>query len=240
MEPDFYQLYQDLPLPDLVKVARTPSDHLPEAVAAAEKILQERGISREQIAEEEWVIAQKEIADGLKRGRRREYTAWIGELFGGERLTPRTDRWLTILLVAYGCFYFYTIYITIRELVFLYRCTSCGPVQWIVAGILVDAAVATLCLYYLLKQRWLGWSLVMVNVVFFLCRKMALLFHLYFHHDLYFELFFAQLLSSLIYIALSILLWRPYVMSTFGINEKIRSRTMLAAALVGIATMLFL
>jgi len=80
---DFYRLYQDLPLPDLVKVARTPSDYLPEAVAAAEKILRERGVTREQITAEEWVIAQKEIADGLRRGRLREYTAWIGELFGG-------------------------------------------------------------------------------------------------------------------------------------------------------------
>ena len=97
---DFYRLYQDLPLPDLVKVARTPSDYLPEAVAA--EILRERGVTRDQIATEEWALAQKEIADGLRRGRLREYTAWIGELFGGDRMTPHTDRRLTALLLVYG------------------------------------------------------------------------------------------------------------------------------------------
>lgn len=59
MEPDFYRLYQDLPIPELVKVARTPSDYMPEAVKAAERILKERGIAKEEIAAEEWVIAQK-------------------------------------------------------------------------------------------------------------------------------------------------------------------------------------
>lgn len=237
---DFYRLYQDLPLPDLVRVARTPSDYLPEAVAAAEKILRERGVTREQIAAEEWVIAQKEIVEGLKRGKLREYTAWIGELFGGDRLTPRTDRWLTLLLVVYGCFYSYTIFVIIRQLAWLYRCTTCDTVPGsFVLGNLALAVYTTLCLYCLLKQVWLGWSLVMIHVVFFLCKRAALLFHFYFHHDLYFELFFAHILSSLVYVGLVILLWRPYVMSTFSINEKVRSRTMLVAALAGIAGMLF-
>ncbi len=50
MEPDFYQLYEDLSVPELVKVAKTPSDYLPEAVRAAERILKERGITKEEIA----------------------------------------------------------------------------------------------------------------------------------------------------------------------------------------------
>jgi len=82
MEPDFYQEYKNLPVPELVKVARTPSEYLPEAVAAAQRILMERGITKEEIATEEWALAQKEIADGLRRGRLRDYREWIGELFG--------------------------------------------------------------------------------------------------------------------------------------------------------------
>ena len=67
MEPDFYRQYLDLTVNDLVKVARTPGDYLPEAVEAAERILRERGISPEEIAAEEWLIAQKEMADGLRK-----------------------------------------------------------------------------------------------------------------------------------------------------------------------------
>lgn len=237
---DFYRLYQDLPVPDLVKVARTPSDYLPEAVAAAEKILRERGVTREQISAEEWVIAQKEIADGLRKGRMREYTAWIGELFGGDRLTPGTDRWLTVLLVVYGCFYTYTMFVIIRQSVWFFRLANRDVVPGsFFAGNLIFAAYITVCLYCLLKQRWLGWSLVMVHVIYVLCKRVSILFHLFMHHNIFFELVVSHLLSSLIFIGLGILLWRPYVLTSFGIGEKIRSRTLLAAMLMGIAGMLF-
>ena|GEM_PF-1778061 len=240
METDFYRLYQDLPIPDLVKVARTPSDYLPEAVHAAETILRERGITKEQIAAEEWVIAQKEISDGLRRGRMREYKAWIGELFGGERITPRTDRWLTVLLVLYGCYYTYTMFVIIRQMNWFFRIADRDSVPgWFTGSELILAVYITVCMYCLLKQLWLGWSLVMIHVVYFLCKKVSLLFHLYMHHDLFFRLVYSQLLSSLIYLGLGILLWRPYVLSTFAIGEKVKSRTMLAAALLGIAGMLF-
>lgn len=118
---DFYQHYRDLPIPDLVKVAGTPSDYMPEAVAAAEKILRERGVTLEQMA--------------------------------------------------------------------------------------TFAAFITICMYCVLKQLWLGWSLLLVHAVVFICMKLSLL--------------------------------RPYVQATFKITDAIRSRSLLAAALVGIAAMLF-
>jgi hypothetical protein len=239
MEEDFYQLYQDLSVPELVKVARTPADYLPEAVVAAQRILRERGISKEEIAAEEWIIAQKEMADGLRRGRRRDYRAWIEEVFGRERLTSPSERWFVLVLLTYACYYAYTMFVIMRQLFWLFRIADRGSVPgWWLPWELFLAVYITVCMFCLLRQQWLGWSLVMIHVTYILCSKVSFLFHRYMHNDLFFGLVYSQVLQSLIYIALGILLWRPYVIATFQVTPRIKSRTMLVAAAIGLLTML--
>ena len=236
---DFYRLYEELPVPELVRIARTPSEYMPEAVRAAERVLRERGITAEQIAAEEWAIAQKEMADGLRRNSRRDYAAWLGELFGKDVLTNPAHRWFTILLVLYGLFYTYNTYAVISQLVWLSRCMQCPPYSSaLVASNLVFEAYTTICLYCILKQRWLGWSLILIHVAFFIGRKFSFLFHAYVHHNIFFEGICILALPALTYIAFGIVLWRPPMLVTFKIDEKIKSRTLLVAALAGIAGMM--
>ncbi len=68
--------------------------------------------------------------------------------------------------------------------------------------------------------------------------KFSTLFHLYVHHELFFERFYILTLPALIYIAFGVLLWRPYAGVTFKINEKIKSRTLLVAMVAGIVGMI--
>jgi uncharacterized membrane protein len=110
MELDYYQLYKDQPVPELVKVARTPGDYQPEAVAAAAKILRERGIALEEIADEEWKLAQKEMADALSRQRIGDYTRWIGDLFRPNEWQDHPERWFKALLVLYGIYFIYSFF----------------------------------------------------------------------------------------------------------------------------------
>ena len=239
MDPDFYQLYQDLPVPELVKVARTPSDYLPEAVSAAQRILMERGITKEEIAAEEWAIAQKEMGDGIKRHRRRDYAAWIGELSGRDLPANPSERWLTVFLLLYVVYYCYSIFVVIRQLAWLYRCTNCPPFSGaLLTDDLVFAGYISLCLYCILRQLWLGWSLLLIRVVYVICTKFSVLFHLYAHNELFFERAYVLTLPTLIYIVFGIILWRPYVLSTFKIDTKIKSRTLLVAALAGVVGMM--
>lgn len=240
MEPDFYQEYKNLPVPELVKVARTPSEYLPEAVAAAQRVLIERGITKEEIATEEWALAQKEIADGLRRGRLRDYREWIGELFGREKLTNASDVWFTVFLVLYGLYYVYIMYVTITELAWLTHCEYCPDSPGRVVAWDVGIAVYfTVSLYGVLKQVWLGWSLVMIQVVYYLCLNFSRLFHFYMHNIYPYRLFPAVIFPVVVYAALGFILWKKYVIATFDVTTKVKSRTMLVGVVLGVVGMMF-
>src|ERR1700744_5427808 len=105
MEIDFYQDYQDLPVPELVKVARSPWDYLPEAVAAAQRVLRERGVSAEEVAAEEWNLAQQEMSDALAKDRASDYFGWLRELLPSwEENMPKKRAWIYIFLLAYAIY----------------------------------------------------------------------------------------------------------------------------------------
>src|SRR5581483_10165203 len=137
---------------------RTPSDYLPEAVLAAERILQERGISKEEIIDEEWKIAQIEMSDAIRKSSRSDYAAWMRELFGGERLTSASERWFGVVLLLYSLCYLFNVFVTFRRIAWLYRCPDCPHTGAIVVPDLGFALYSTVCLYCILKQFWLGWS----------------------------------------------------------------------------------
>ena len=101
----------------LVKVARSPWDYLPEAVTAATRILKERGITAEEIAAEEWDLAQKEMSDALAKRRFGDYFDWVRELLptpAGEGSVSRQKPfgWALVMVQAvvvsanrFGLFY---------------------------------------------------------------------------------------------------------------------------------------
>ncbi len=234
MESEFYQLFKDLPVPELVRVARTPADHQPEAVTAAERILKERGITRAEIAAEEWDLAQKEMADALKRPRRSDFIAGIKELFGNEKLTSPSDRWFLALLVLYGCYYTYHMYITIKQDVWLFQCKECSFLPDALAWDLGYATYITLCLYFLLKQKWPVWSLLLIHTAMYTCFHLSVLLHAYTHHQFYLFRFYYHIIQLFVYAAFAVILWRPYVLTSFNINAKIKSRTLLVAVVAAI------
>jgi hypothetical protein len=238
MNPDFYQLYQNLPVPELVKVAKTPSDYMPEAVSAAERILKERGIAKEEIAAEEWAIAQEEMQAGIKKHSRRDFAASIGELFGRDLQANPSETWLMVFILLYGIYYLYNIFVVISQLAWLYKHGSPSYGRSLLVSDLVFACYITLCLYYILRQLWLGWSLLLIHVAYILGMKFSILFHLYAHHELFFERACMLTFPTLIYVVFGALLWRPFVITTFKIDAKIKSRTLLVAAFAGIVGMI--
>ncbi|HXB09065.1 MAG TPA: hypothetical protein VNW04_18190 [Puia sp.] len=221
MESDFYRLYQDLPVPELVKVAKTPSDHMPEAVVAAERILKERGISREEIAAEEWVIAQKEMSDGLRKSRQRELLSWAGAF-----------------LLFYCLYYIYTIYVIISQLVWLANCTNCHPSPGSYLAFNLGLAVyITVSLYCIFRQLWLGWSLVLIQLVYMLSRTIAGFIHFYARH--YFpHVGFTIYILTVLYIGLGIVLWQPHMKATFKVNAATQTRTLLVAAFFAVVALI--
>src|ERR1700743_1360632 len=125
MEIDLYQEYKNLPVPELVKVARSPWDYMPEAVAAATQILKERGITAEEIAAEEWDLAQKEMSEALARRRFGDYFSWLWELLRIDRSKEPAEKWFGLFVVLNSLFYVSRIYQGIQTMVYYVRCTDC-------------------------------------------------------------------------------------------------------------------
>jgi hypothetical protein len=238
MEPDFYLLSQDLAVPELVKVAKTPSDYMPEAVIAAERILKERGISREEIAAEEWVIAQKEMSDGLRKSRRGDFLSWVGALFGRDKLSSPGERGFAVFLLCYCLFYVYMMYAFVSQLAWLSHCVYCPPSPGtLIAWNLGMGLYMTVCLYCILRQVWLGWSLMFIHLIYSFSMNMARLFRFYAHHFFPHNAFSVVVFPAVVVAGLSIFLWRPHMLATFKINATTRNRTLLAAAFLGIVAM---
>jgi hypothetical protein len=220
MEFDYYALYKDWSTLDLVRVARTPNDYAPDAVNVAKQILWERRVSLEEMDAAEWELAQAEMVAAIGKPRIGDYIERMTEVFRPERGdgSASSPPWFKLLLVVYGIFYTVNIYSVIRYMVWLHRCIACLPN---VSGIVWDlcyAAYITLCIYLLLKQKRLGWTLLFMQVVIQGCRLLLRIFYAY-EHDLDLGLLFPYYILPLsIYGTIGILLCRPAVLAFFGIK----------------------
>jgi len=233
MEIDFYQDYKNLPVPELVKVARSPWDYLPEAVAAADRVLRERGISMEEIAAEEWNLAQKEMSDALARRRFGDYFDWVKELLPstvGEG--PATRPWIFIFLLGYAIFYVCNIYLIIKTTVIFARCETCHDTGYIEFADFLEFAYLTVTLLLLLKQKPLGWALVLIQAVSISCTKLVALYGLYAHHADLSPFGTADILPLLISAAVIIFLWRPFALEFFNVRKKYGNIALLVAILI--------
>jgi hypothetical protein len=153
-----------------------------------------------------------------------------------------SETWLMLFILLYGIYYLYNIFVVIRQLAWLYKYGLSPYGQSFGRSLLVSdlvlACYITLCLYYILRQLWLGWSLLLIHVAYIICMKFSILFHLYAHHELFFERACMLTLPTLIYVVFAVVLWRPFVITTFKIDAKIKSRTLLVAAFAGIVGMI--
>lgn len=235
MEINFYQDYQDLSVPELVKVARSPWDYLPEAVTAAQRILRERGVSAEEIAAEEWALAQREMSDALEKDRAGDYFGWLRELLPekvSEGLAVRP--WVYIFLLLYALYYVYRIFHIIGTLVYFARCEVCRDTAGAVFSLLFDFVYLTTTLFLLLKQKPLGWALLFVQAIVVGFLRGFLFFTSYEHHAYLPLLVAADIVPFLIYAGVVVFLLRGFAMEFFGVSAKFRNVTALVAVVLAI------
>jgi len=237
MEFDYYTLYKDWSTLDLVRVARTPNDYAPDAVIVAKNILNERGISLQEMDAAEWEVAQAEMAAAIGKPRVSDYIERITELFRPDRSdgpVVYSPPWFKLLLVLYGIYYTVNLYSVIRYMVFLHRCIDCMPN---VSGIVWDVCFAvyiTACIYLLLKQKRLGWAQLFIQAIALGCGKLSRLVYSYEHHlDLYLLIPYL-VLPLLFYGGFGYLLCRPAILGFFHITDEFKKRVWLIATTAGI------
>ena len=241
MEPEFYQDYKNLSIPELVKVAKSPRDYLPEAVTAAERVLRERGVPEEEIAAEEWKLAQKEMSDAASKRRFSDYFDWMREIFNIDHQEGLAERRFKIFIVLYSLWYLFAMYATIKEVVFLMRCTVCDHATRALGWGLTYIIYLTLGLFFVMKQKKLGWALVFIQQVVLIAMAMWIFFGMYEKHRLYLDiLMWPQLLAFCINVGIAVFLWRPYMREFFKVTEKVRTTAVLTGiglAVVAVAVM---
>ena len=232
MKSEFYQDYRDLSVAELVRVAKSPWDYQPEAIRAAERVLRERGISAEEIAAEEWALAQNEMLEAATKKRFSDYFEWVGELFRPAGSRGPAEKWFGLFLLFYGLYYVFNLYQDVRFVVWYYRCVDCRE-----AGPAVCQAVAfqvyyTIALFWVMKQKSIGWALLCIQAIVLICMKLALCYHFFEHHVhvLHPEDF---IVGFFVNTAILVFLFRPFILELFLIDQKIRDRALLVAAVVG-------
>ena len=239
MEFDYYTLYKDWSTLDLVRVARTPNDYAPDAVTVAKNILKERLVSPEEMDAAEWELAQAEMAAAIGKPRFTDYIERFTEVFRPERgqASEAGPGWYTLLLVLYGIYYIFNIYSVTRYLVYLHRCETCLPDKAGIGWNLSLASFITICFYLVLKQKSVGWAMLVIQTIVLSCAKVSLLFFIYEHHVFFPNLLASYVLPVLLYVAFGFFLWRPSVMGFFGITGPIKDKALLIGVSVGILAM---
>jgi hypothetical protein len=217
MEFDYYTLYKDWSTLDLVRVARTPNDYAPDAVIVAKGILHERRVSLEEMDAAEWELAQAEMAAAIGKPRITDYIERFAEEFRPERgqASETGPWWFTLLLACYGLYYTVNMYAFIRLLFLLHRCIDCVPDVRVMVWSVFFEVYVTVCFYFMLKQKWLGWAMLFLQTIVQGLGQLSRLFYAYEHHLSWSLLISYYALPLLLYGALGFLLCRPAVLKFF-------------------------
>jgi hypothetical protein len=239
MEMDFYEDYKNLALPELVKVARSPWDYLPEAVTAATRILKERGITAEEIAAEEWTLAQKEMSDALAKRRFGDYFDWFWELLRVDRSKEPAEKWFALFIMLYSLHYVYNLYHCTESIAYFVRCESCRGWKPLIIWDVGVSIYSTICIYLVLKQKRLGWSLLCIQAVIEICSRLLSFYRSYERHLIIFD-WTVVILPFMAYTALLLFLFRPYLLQVFRIDGKFRDRILLIAGVMALLKVMFI
>lgn len=240
MEIDLYQEYKNLPVPELVKVARSPWDYLPEAVAAATQILKERGITAEEIDAEEWELAQKEMSDALAKKQFGDYFNWVRELLPQSTENgPAARPWIYIFLLGYAVYYVFKVYLDIKIIVIFARCEICRDTGIATLVSFSEFVYLTTTLLLLLKQKPLGWALVLVQAVAASLNRLGAFYGLYAHHSYFPVLLTNYILPLLINGGVIVFLWRPFVLEFFSVSKKYGNVAVFVAVVLALVLAVF-
>jgi hypothetical protein len=124
--------------------------------------------------------------------------------------------------------------------VWYFRCRDCQYPGSQVAYDLWFIGYITICLYLLLQQKRLGWSLLLIQVIALNGIKVAMVYRFYAHHIFYSRMITMHVIPFLANAAVAVFLLRPFVMEFFRIDNKLKDRTLLFAVIVGVVWMIIL
>jgi len=235
MEFEFYERFAAYSTADLIIIVRQPDQYQAEAIAAAERILQERDISETDREQAEQFFRNEESAKMAREERLQSYRDKVVD-FAEPLLMPQAEvspwKWYRLFLTGYILIYIRAFYYFVRtEIMILRHGLELG---WFILADFADIAYLSVVLYLLVKKNRWGWILLFVGSVCEIAINFIQLEQLYKYRgvvrpnvgNVAFEILFPILLVFF--------LWKRSITDFFRVDAIIRKRSLLAGVAIGV------
>lgn len=227
MNFDFYQEYKEYSNTELLKIVKQPTDFQPAAVAVAQQILTERGVTNEEmqlvddyyrdihntarLQTEKIELFKNKVADLLEP-----------VLHPGEKVEP--DKWVKILLLAIGIQYAWTLLNAVGKLVTVFQCKYCH-FDFAFVGDILTLLYVPFIFFLLFKRRRWGWILLFADNLFSLILRLSESYPFFKYQGIHRGDTLSFFLPILIKGAFIFFLWREPIANYFGVTYGEKRKT---------------
>jgi hypothetical protein len=236
MSFDFYSQYAGFSNVELLKIVQRPGDYDSTAVKAAEALLGERSVSKEESLKVQQYYQEIDEKHKAKQDRLHSLNAIIEDflepiLKPSEEILPY--KWIRILLLVLTIQYLFELYKSIRIFIAFFNCIDCSFDVYLFTS-LISIAFTPLLIYLLIKRNEWGWILLFGSQVFNLIAGLG-------QTDIFFRYYYplnpdisSWLLPLLVNSAFVFFLWKPSLSGYFEIDNETRKKTAIVAVSLAI------
>jgi len=236
MELDFYSHFSRYTTVELLAVVRRPEQYQPEAVAAAQRLLQERNVTDGDLDEANTHLLHLEIEKVARSARNDHYKQQIMDAVQ-PIVAPRDEivpaRWYRIYIILFGIYYFWDLYKFVKHQIVYLRCEGC-TIDVTVLGAVINLLYLTVVFFLLLRNKRWAWILLMVAAVGTIIPNIYLIYSVVKYWRFARNQFSAILLEQLLPIITILFLMRGPIKEFFGIDPQTKNRTLIVGAVVGL------
>ena len=244
MQSDFYNLYKDYSTTELLKILRQSADYQPDAVAAAEHLLNTREISEQ---DREYVDKHFQLIEESIKAREQKlqgYKAVVTDFLEPvlEPSAPMNPaKWLKFVLLLIVISYTWSFYSTIVHFIHLFGYNDHHLFDVSDSADVLNLVYVPIVFYLLFKRNRWGWMLLFADNFICIFSQFASLIPFYFYQLAYHPSYSlpayintAAIAQGLLRIALAYFLWSPSMADFFGVNVQVKKRTLQVSIVLAI------
>ncbi len=242
MDADFYARYKGYSNVELLQITRRPQDYQPAAVSAASTILQERNLLPEELATAESDLINYQKKDTFLADKVNVYREKFADVFE-PILHPRPEfkpeKWLVLLLIAFGIEFVWTFFSFVHRQVIYLRCQHCRWDGQMTVDFL-QIIYVSIIFYLLLKTRRWGWILLFADSMVSVLFRLGQIYFLFRFYGVFRMDINTFIISLVIKTAFVVFLWRKKISDLFHVSGNTKRQTAWAAIGIGAVSLLLL
>lgn len=236
MEFDFYHQFKAYPTVELVRIISEPGHYQADAIAAAERLLHERNVSREERDGADLLLREEE-AEKMARSQQREiYKEQIADIvLPVMQPTPSLQpaRWFKSFLFVFGVYYIICFYLFIKNQIYFLQCERCEFGGQVVLNF-IGVTYLSVTFFLLLKNKRWAWIMMMAANIADILMGAYRIYVLYKYKDVIHVSVSEKVFTFAFPIAIVLFLWRPVISDYFGVTGTTKRRTLQLGILFGL------